>query len=275
MKICTQCNEEKDSNCYSTNGLKGLRSQCKVCRSNNAKQYRQAHTDQLSAKDKQYYLANKEHIQARNKQYAADHRDEICKNKCLYYEANIQSIKQYHAQHKLARNEQRKQRRKDDVAFRIAESLKSRIHAVLKDTMIDRTWKYIGCSKAELVKWLEYQFDSNTTWDNYGKVWHIDHVIPIDIFDMTRYDHQVVCFHWTNLRPLEKKQNLSKSNKLVVDDIIYHRSQLLSYIPSNQWYQAIPEKAWWSRKELEKGNNPEDDFAKWFAKEMGNPQLSS
>jgi hypothetical protein len=43
----------------------------------------------------------------------------------------------------------------------------------------------------------------------------------------------------------------------------------------NQWYQAIPEKAWWSRKELEKGNNPEDDFAKWFAKEMGNPQLSS
>jgi hypothetical protein len=54
---------------------------------------------------------------------------------------------------------------------------------------------------------LEYQFDENMSWDNHGKYWSIDHVIPCASFDMSNIDEQKKCFHWSNLQPLSIKEN--------------------------------------------------------------------
>jgi len=48
----------------------------------------------------------------------------------------------------------------------------------------------------------------------------------------------------------------------------------LKVVENNNRYQAMFEKIWWPRLELGYGNNPEDDFVKWFTIEMGNPQPS-
>ncbi len=51
------------------------------------------------------------------------------------------------------------------------------------------------------------------TWENYGPVWHVDHIRPCAKFDLTDHDQQRACFHWTNLQPLFAKDNLQKNAK--------------------------------------------------------------
>ena len=54
------------------------------------------------------------------------------------------------------------------------------------------------------------------TWDNYGKFgWHIDHIKPINTFNITdQYcDDFKKCWALANLRPLWWKDNLIRSKK--------------------------------------------------------------
>jgi len=55
-------------------------------------------------------------------------------------------------------------------------------------------------------------FDIN----NYdGKEYHIDHIIPCDVFNLKCSYHQKICFHYTNLQILKAKENIKKSNKII------------------------------------------------------------
>ena len=230
--------------------------------------------DTLRQRDKEYYERNKDARLASNKVYCKEHKDKILEKKKEYYEANKHRILEYHQNRKQTRNEQKRTKRKTDDVFAVCEALKVRVHRVLKDKKSDRSWSYIGCSKNFLKSWIEFQFDTTMTWDNYGNVWHIDHVIPIAQFNMLSEIQRLNCFHWSNLRPLEKKVNMMKSDKLLIQDICRHNETLCDFITKNG-YQTMPEKALWLREELRYGNNPEDEFAIWMANEMGNPQPSS
>jgi 5-methylcytosine-specific restriction endonuclease McrA len=53
-------------------------------------------------------------------------------------------------------------------------------------------------------------------WENYGSYWHIDHKIPISVFNFEKpedYDFKR-CWNLKNLQPLEKFKNMSKGNRL-------------------------------------------------------------
>ena len=38
--------------------------------------------------------------------------------------------------------------------------------------------EFIGCTWNQAHQHIEKQFKSGMTWDNHGKVWHVDHIIP-------------------------------------------------------------------------------------------------
>lgn len=74
--------------------------------------------------------------------------------------------------------------------------------------------EYIGCTKDELIKYLESKFTEGMTWENQGK-WHIDHIIPLS--SATSEEEMYKLCHYTNLQPLWAIDNIKKSNKISED----------------------------------------------------------
>ena len=54
------------------------------------------------------------------------------------------------------------------------------------------------------------------SWKNYGKAWHIDHIIPCAKFDLTDPRQQLICFNYLNLRPCFAQENIQKGKKILV-----------------------------------------------------------
>jgi hypothetical protein len=78
-----------------------------------------------------------------------------------------------------------------------------------------KTMQYFGCASDELKVHLQSKFKHGMSWNNYGSVWEVDHIVPCDSFDLTD-DYQVrLCNHYTNLQPMLKYLNRSKSNKFI------------------------------------------------------------
>ena len=73
--------------------------------------------------------------------------------------------------------------------------------------------EYINCTVKYLHEFLEFRFTDGMSWDNYGKKWHIDHIIPCASFDLKCPEQQKKCFHYTNLQPLWAKDNQEKGAK--------------------------------------------------------------
>ena len=80
---------------------------------------------------------------------------------------------------------------------------------------LDETIQLLGYSSTDLKYHIECKFDSNMSWNNYGKYWQVDHIIPVSFF---KDDSPIsIVNSLSNLRPLEKNYNLSRGNKL--DDV--------------------------------------------------------
>lgn len=71
--------------------------------------------------------------------------------------------------------------------------------------------RYLGCSAEKAAAYLEQQFISHMSWENYGTAWHIDHVIPLAAFDLSTEQGRKAAFHYTNLQPLWAKANQRKN----------------------------------------------------------------
>jgi len=117
------------------------------------------------------------------------------------------------AEKRIKRNKYCSDRRKNDINFKIRCNLSSRTWSAVKEVgKADLTLNLLGCTIAELKKYLELKFKSGMKWNNYGK-WHIDHIKPCAKFDLSDPAEQQKCFHYTNLQPLWATENLKKSHK--------------------------------------------------------------
>ena len=126
------------------------------------------------------------------------------------------SAKKRYQRDKKKINEKKKQRRKENIEVRILHNLRSRINKALRGAAKSkRTMELLGCTIEDLCKHLENQFVPEMTWENYGiRGWHVDHIFPCKLFDMTDLEEQKKCFHFTNLQPLWAGDNLSKNGRV-------------------------------------------------------------
>ena len=111
-----------------------------------------------------------------------------------------------------------------------------------------------------------------------GDYWQIDHILPINSFNLNNENEINICFHWTNLQPLQSSINLSKSDKIQLHyyfNNIVNINRFNSKYKNFLGYQTLNESLKWLRdNELRYGKNPTYDLNLKKFNEMDNLQLS-
>ena len=175
-KVCSKCKQEKSlSDFYKdATGKFGVKSQCKKCK----KEYR-----------------------------------------AKYYQENLEKEKERHAKYRRENSEKKnayfRKRYKNDENFRIEKLLRNRLWYALKSQSAKKSksaQELVGCSRDELWEHLEKQFKDGMIRQNLGK-WHVDHIKPCSLFDLTDPEQQKECFNYKNLQPLWAEENLRKGAK--------------------------------------------------------------
>lgn len=118
---------------------------------------------------------------------------------------------------------------RDDPVEKFKRYIRTRIYNCLRYKNKDlHSIDYLGCYSHEYFKWI-FSYNQNCTLENHGKEWHIHHVIPISRFDLTDKSEQLLAFNWRNTMPLSSKDNLSKNNKIIKEQISAHLITLQEY----------------------------------------------
>ena len=117
---------------------------------------------------------------------------------------------------------------RDDPTEKLKRYVRTRIYNCLKGHKTNHAHEYLGCMPDEYLKWILFNA-SEFTLENYGQVWHIDHIIPLSKFNFDNEQDKFMAFNWRNTMPLLAKENLSKNNKVLKPQIEKHLVTLMEY----------------------------------------------
>lgn len=169
--------------------------------------YRAQHKEELNAYNRAYRAANREEVALYNKEYQEKNRVEIA---ALRHE-NKEKLAAHARAHRKERSERMEKYFSLNPGARVASNIRSRIWSALKrKSKSSGTYPLLGCQISFLCSYLESLFKAGMTWENYGPVWHIDHIRPCASFNLTDPEQQRVCFNYKNLQPLFAVENLKK-----------------------------------------------------------------
>lgn len=96
------------------------------------------------------------------------------------------------------------------ILAKVQRNLKSRVKA--KEALQLEPHILFGAPVQRVVEWLQERFQPGMSWMNYGS-WHIDHIMPVAVFDTSDPLQCLVMCHYSNLQPLWGHQNLAKADK--------------------------------------------------------------
>lgn len=189
-KKCSKCGEEKPIIEFhkSKRGKYGVHSLCKICDSIKRKKYSESRPGYDKNRKKEYYYSNKEIEHQRHKTWVEKNREHI-RNWAKEYD---------------------KSRCKNDEKYKLKKIIRGRIHRGF-DT-------YSKSGKTKSCK--EYGIDFDAIFNHIGprpdKSYHLDHIIPLSLFDLDNPEHVRLAHLPENLRWLPGKENLEKHDKIIL-----------------------------------------------------------
>jgi len=211
MILCKKCSIEISIRQYS-----GF---CKKCRKH--KNY----LDTNGLNRPRFVSKSKEEKASLNKKTNAEwylkNKDKVSQSNKLYREANFDILKVKNKEWHENNPDYRKNKYKNNIKFKIKCILRARLNAAIKiNQKSGSAVDDLGCSIEEFKIYLESKFEPWMNWENHGKysktkqTWHIDHIIPLDNFNLENREEFLKACHFSNLQPLLAKSNLSKGSKL-------------------------------------------------------------
>ena len=185
----------------------------KIVKKKYAKTYAEKHGESLKQHNKEYYAQwskeNADYKAEYAKAYYAENKGKIKAQRLARYYANKDAHMEYHRKYMNDRN-------KADVNFRLAGNLRHRIYAaIVGNKKGGSAVRDLGISVEGLKLHLESMFKEGMTWENYGPLWHVDHIIPLISFDLEDRAQFLAAAHFTNLQPLWASENIHKSDSVL------------------------------------------------------------
>ena len=213
-RICSKCNLEKELNYDNFQPIKKsgrFRSECRDCG---------------KIMTKSYKARNKGKISVYNKTWKSEHKEEVKEYNHEYFIANQPAIQKRNSVN------QRKYY-KVNPNHRYAVSLRRRMNETMNGKKLSSTWSLLGCDAEFFVNWIEYQLEGTEyNFENYGTLWHLDHVMPCASFNLEILYDQITCCHWSNYQPLGCFDNLSKGGKIDIGLIRSHNIKARTFLNS-------------------------------------------
>lgn len=166
----------------------------------------------------------------RNRIESLDGKHSWC-NDCM---AEAQRIRNKTVEYKKYNNEIRKTKKYRERINRYSRKRYKEIDSLIPQKRLDanfrslirqslisgkrgKSWESIvNYTIEDLVNHLEKQFDDKMSWENYGRYWSIDHIIPRSYFNYKDYNdiEFKICWSLLNIRPLEKIENIIKRDRV-------------------------------------------------------------
>jgi hypothetical protein len=146
--------------------------------------------------------------------------------------------------YKNTRSIYRKKRFKEDLDFKLSERLRSALSSIMKSNKIPKKSKaleLLGVKIKYFRKYLEHRFAPEMTWENHGKVWHLDHIIPVSAIDLYKDENLKFAFHYRNFQPMFAKDNLQKHNNIFIPVEPYIKLREVDAIVKNTLKRLKPD----------------------------------
>jgi len=159
--------------------------------------------DYAAIKQKERYLEKRDEILAQCKRYRDSNRDKVSAGWLRWTKENPEKFRaiQYRYEQK--------------THVKIAKFIRRSIHRALAGRHEGgSSYDKLGYTAKELSIHLEKQFKKGMKWENYGELWHIDHIIPVSSFIKSGETDPMVINALTNLKPEYAAVNLSKGSKI-------------------------------------------------------------
>lgn len=125
----------------------------------------------------------------------------------------------------------KRKKRQTDPLFKLRCNIGSLIANRLRSHGYSKTSKtatILGCTFEEFFEHIESQFIEGMSWDNRN-CWHIDHIVPLQV--ATTEQELLLLNHYTNLRPMWKKDNQQKAATLTEESLVH---PLYAIVKNNQ-----------------------------------------
>ena len=152
----------------------------------------------LAAKERR--LANPEKAKQQDKIYRENNHEKVLQHNKNWKNNNKEHIRAYD-----------REQLKTNLDKRLRTILRARLNSAVRDNYkAGSAVRDLGCSIAFFKEYIAKQFKDGMTWENWGKVWHIDHIEPLCSFDLEDREQFLKMCHYTNMQPLLIKDNLAK-----------------------------------------------------------------
>jgi hypothetical protein len=206
MKQCCKCRLSKQTNEFAKDRRQsdGFASTCKACK----REY-----------DRAKYRENPPTFKEKTKAYRRSHPEQYAQQSKAYYQRTIDKRRHYKEQNAGIIREYNRNysyhRRQKDPAFRLRQNLRNRQKRFLKSgAKVGSFARDMGCDREFFLRHITIQFTAGMTMENYGKVWHLDHIYPLSKADLTDRAQFLAAANWRNIQPMLGPENVKKSDEV-------------------------------------------------------------
>jgi len=179
-----------------------------------AREWRSNNRQKMHAHYREWLESNRDKARQACKNWAAKNKEKRKRDFKVWAEANGDKIKASYQRNKDKNLSRIKRRRKTDSIYAMKSVARNRIKNVTRSkgmSKVSVSEQSLGCRWDFFTRWIETQFLEGMKWSERSK-WHIDHIVPLNA--ATTELEVAILSHYSNLRPLWGKDNLSKGRKI-------------------------------------------------------------